>query len=54
MHAEFWWENLKERKHLVNLEADKGIILMWTVRKQDERMWTGFMWPNIGTSDRVL
>jgi len=31
----FWWENLKERDHLVDLGVDGMIILRWIFRKWD-------------------
>jgi len=33
MHAEFWWENPKEREHFEDLGADARIILKWIFKK---------------------
>jgi hypothetical protein len=36
-------ENLKERRHLENLEVDEGIILKWVKKQKGVRMLTGFI-----------
>jgi len=33
MHADFWWENPKEREHFEDLGADARIILNWIFKK---------------------
>jgi hypothetical protein len=38
------------RDHLEDLGIDGRTVL----RKQDERLWTGFMWLRIGTLGLVL
>jgi hypothetical protein len=45
-----WWENLKEKDHSEDLGRDGRIILEWISGKQDENMWTGFIWLRIRTS----
>jgi hypothetical protein len=31
-----------------------GIVLEWIVRKYVRKMWIGFMWPRIRTSDEMM
>jgi hypothetical protein len=38
----FWWGNLRERDHLVDLGVDGTIILRWIFRKWDVGLWTGW------------
>jgi hypothetical protein len=33
MRAEFWWGNIKERDHLVDLSVEGRIILKWSFKK---------------------
>ena len=35
MRAEFWWRNIKERDHLVDLGLEGRIILICSVKKYD-------------------
>jgi hypothetical protein len=35
MRADFWWGNIKERDHLVDLCVGEMIILKWSVKKYD-------------------
>ena len=44
----FWWGNLRERDHWGDPSADGRIILRWTFRKWDVRIWTGSSWLRIG------
>jgi hypothetical protein len=44
--------NLRERNHLENLYINWWIIFKWTLKKQDGRVWTGFIWLMIGTRGR--
>ena len=37
MHARFWWGDLRERKHLEDLDIDGRIILKWTLRSETRR-----------------
>ena len=39
MHAEFWWENLRERDALEILGVDGIIILKWILKKWDRGHW---------------
>jgi hypothetical protein len=43
MHTGFWWGRVKERDHMQDLGINGGITLKWIVRKEDERLWTGFI-----------
>jgi hypothetical protein len=43
----FWWEDLKERDHLEDLDVDEGIILKWIFKK-----WVEGMGPIDLTQDR--
>ena len=45
----FWWENLKEGKHLEEQSVDERIILRWIIRKWDVGSWSGSSWLRIGT-----
>jgi hypothetical protein len=53
VHMAFWLGNTNRRDHLQDLGFDR-IILKWILKKQDEGMWTGFIWLRIGTSGRLL
>jgi hypothetical protein len=45
----FWWENLRERDHLVDPGVDGRIILRRIFRKWDMGVWTGLSWLRIET-----
>jgi hypothetical protein len=40
----FWWESLKGRDHLEDLDIDRRIILKCILGKYGVRMWTRFIW----------
>jgi hypothetical protein len=42
--------NLRGRDHLVNLDADRRIILNTVLKKQDVRVWTALNWVRVGSS----
>jgi hypothetical protein len=50
MHTKFWVENLKRRDHVEDRGRDGKIVLKWIMRKQDVRLWTGFIWLVLGSS----
>jgi len=47
-------KNLKGRDHSENLSVDGRIILEWILEKENWKLWTGFSWLRIGTSNRLL
>jgi hypothetical protein len=47
VHIGHSWENLKERYNFEELFIDGRIILKWMFKKQDGKMWTGFIWLTI-------
>jgi hypothetical protein len=49
VHTKFWSEKLKGRGNLGELRVHEIIT-----KKQDVRMWTGFIWLRIGTSGGLL
>ena len=49
MHSRFWWGNLKERGHLIELDVDVRTVLEWIFKKWDWRLgWMGLAknWGN--------
>jgi hypothetical protein len=54
MYKIFWLKNLKGRYHSEELGVYVKIILEWILRKQDGKVWTGFVWLRIGTSGGPL
>lgn len=51
MHVGFWWENLKEIRHLEDLEVSGRIILKWIINKYDGMTFIGYIWLRIETMD---
>jgi hypothetical protein len=47
-------KNLKVRDQSEELGVEGRIILKWILGKQDEQMWTGFIWLRIETCGRLL
>ena len=45
----FWWENLRERDHCGDPDADGRIILRWIFRKWEGVVGTGWSWHRRGT-----
>jgi hypothetical protein len=45
----FWYENLRERDHLVDPGVDGMIILRRIFRKWDVGIWTGLSWFRVKT-----
>jgi hypothetical protein len=45
----FWWENLRERDHLVDLGVDGRVILRRIFRKWNVGIWTGLSWLRVET-----
>jgi hypothetical protein len=50
----FWWENLRERDHLVDPGVDGRIILRRIFRKWDMGVWTGLSGLRIETGGGQL
>jgi hypothetical protein len=44
----------KGRDYSEDLSVDGRIILDWILGKQDENMWTKFIWLRIGTGGELL
>jgi len=42
-HAQFWWDNLKERGRLEDLRAIGQIKIKLISKIQKEMTWTGFL-----------
>jgi hypothetical protein len=45
---------MKEEDHLRIIDAVGRIKLKCILKKQDGKMWTGFIWHRIGTYDRPM
>jgi len=45
----FWWDNLREKDHLVDPGIDGKVILGWIFSKWYVGVWTGWSWLRIGT-----
>jgi hypothetical protein len=45
----FWWENLRERDHLVDPGVEGRMIIWWIFRKWNFRVWTRLSWLMIET-----
>jgi hypothetical protein len=44
----------KGRDHWEDQGVDGKTVLEWILRKLGEKLWTGFIWLRIGTSDGLL
>jgi hypothetical protein len=47
-------KNVKGRDHLEEPGVDGRIILEWILRKQGGKVWIGFIWIRIRTSDGLF
>jgi hypothetical protein len=54
MHTGFWWGELMERDHLLDLGIDVTIILRWIFKKWGGETWIGLIWLRIGTGGGLL
>lgn len=52
--AKFWLETLKGINYPEDLGLDGMISLTFTLGKQGEGVWSGFIWLRIRTGDEVL
>ena len=50
MEIYFWWEHLRERGHLENLEIKVKIKIKWILKQQEATVLSGFVCLWIGTS----
>lgn len=51
MDTEFLLGNLKETDRLEHIRVDEKIILKWILKDQVGKVWTGFIWLRIRTSN---
>jgi hypothetical protein len=49
----FWWENLRERDHLVDPGVDGRIIVRRIFRKWKVGVWTGLSWLRAQDRNRL-
>ena len=54
MHAGFWWGDLREIGHLLDVGVNRRIILKWIFKKWDWEVWTGLIWLRIRTGGGLL
>jgi hypothetical protein len=54
MHAVFWLETFKGREYSEEVGVSGEIILDWILGKYDGKVWTGFIWLRLRTSDGLL
>jgi hypothetical protein len=45
---------ISERDYLGDTDADGRMILKWILQKKDMRVWIGFIWLRVVTSDGFL
>ena len=50
----FWWEDLRERNHLIDLAIDGNIILNCIFKKWNGEAWTGLICYRIGIGGGLL
>jgi hypothetical protein len=50
MHINIWSESVKGRDHWEDLDIDGRINFGWILEKSGGKLWTGFIWLEIGVS----
>jgi len=54
VYTGFWWENLRERDHLKDLDVNGKIILKYIFTEWDVGVWIVSTWLRIGTDGGKL
>jgi hypothetical protein len=54
INTHIFFGNIKGRDHLEDLCIDERIIFELILNKYGTRVWAGFFWLRIGTSDQFL
>jgi hypothetical protein len=45
---------MEETDHFGDLRVSRRIMSVWILKKEDVRVWTGFIWLRIGSCGRLL
>jgi hypothetical protein len=47
-------EKPETKSHVKVFSTDRRIMLKQTLNKSSRVLWTGLIWPRVGTNDRLL